>query len=127
MAKGIGNGLPLAAVVTTPEIAKSLVGKIHFNTYGGNPLSSAAGKAVLEVLEKEKIQSHALELGQLFEQGFKQLQQKYGTKLIGDVRGRGLMWGIELVKDENKTPNPEAAAQILEACKDMGLLIGKGK
>src|SRR4029077_1383641 len=64
MAKGIGNGCPLAAVVTTPKIAQSLMGKVHFNTFGGNPVVSAQGKAVLEVIEREKLQANSLAMGQ---------------------------------------------------------------
>jgi alanine-glyoxylate transaminase/(R)-3-amino-2-methylpropionate-pyruvate transaminase len=127
MAKGIGNGIPLAAVVTTPEIAKALVGKIHFNTFGGNPIACAVGKAVLETIDEEGIQEKALTLGKQMYDGFLALQAKYGKGLIGDVRGRGLMWGIELIKDaESKEPNADATAKVFEACKDMGLLIGKG-
>jgi alanine-glyoxylate transaminase/(R)-3-amino-2-methylpropionate-pyruvate transaminase len=127
MAKGIGNGIPLAAVVTTPEIAKALVGKIHFNTFGGNPVASAVGKAVLEAIDEDGVQQKALTLGKQMHEGFLALQNKYGKGIIGDVRGRGLMWGIELVKDEkSKDPNPEATLRVFEACKDMGLLIGKG-
>lgn len=127
MAKGIGNGVPLAAVVTTPEIARALVGKIHFNTFGGNPVACAVGKAVLDVIEADGIQQKALLLGKRMQEGFLALQAKYGKDLIGDVRGRGLMWGIELVKDsKSKEPNPEATLTVFEACKDLGLLIGKG-
>src|SRR5207253_4753096 len=63
MAKGIGNGCPLAAVVTTPKIAQSLLGKVHFNTFGGNPVVTAMGKAVLEVIEKDNLQANSLKLG----------------------------------------------------------------
>src|ERR1700704_6013898 len=82
MAKGIGNGCPLAAVVTTPKIAASLCGKIHFNTFGGNPVVSAIGKAVLEVIEKEKLQQNALTLGNYILAGLQRLKEKY--KIIGD-------------------------------------------
>src|ERR1041385_304565 len=91
MAKGIGNGCPLAAVVTTPEIAKVLAQKIHFNTFGGNPGVSAIGKAVLEVIDKEKLQANSLELGNYILAGLDQLKGKH--KIIGDVRGKGLMLG----------------------------------
>ncbi len=125
MAKGIGNGAPLAAVVTTPEIAKTLASRIHFNTYGGNPISCAMGKAVLEVIEKEGLQKHSLELGGYFIDGLNKLAEKHD--IIGDVRGKGLMLGVELVKDR-KTKEPAAAecAQVFERCKELNLLIGKG-
>ncbi|HEV2453446.1 MAG TPA: aminotransferase class III-fold pyridoxal phosphate-dependent enzyme [Verrucomicrobiae bacterium] len=125
MAKGIGNGCPLAAVVTTPKIAQALVGKVHFNTFGGNPVVSAIGKAVLEVIEKENLQANALNLGNILLAGLQKLKDKH--KIIGDVRGRGLMLGIELVKDRaTKEPASAECAQVLEIAKELGLLIGKG-
>jgi alanine-glyoxylate transaminase/(R)-3-amino-2-methylpropionate-pyruvate transaminase len=125
MAKGIGNGVPLAAVVTTPKIAQSLVGKVHFNTFGGNPVVSAVGKAVLEVIEKENLQANALKLGNYILAGLNQLKEKH--KIIGDVRGKGLMLGIELVKDRStKAPASAECAQVVETAKDLGLLLGKG-
>jgi ABC-type sugar transport system substrate-binding protein len=96
MAKGIGNGCPLAAVVTTKKIAQSLVGKIHFNTFGGNPVVTAMGKAVLEVIEKEKLQENAHRLGTRIKDGLEKLKAKY--PIIGDVRGKGLLLGVEMVK-----------------------------
>ena len=125
MAKGIGNGCPLAAVVTTPKIAQSLVGKVHFNTFGGNPVVSAIGKAVLEVIEKENLQANALKLGNYIKAGLEKLKAKH--QIIGDVRGKGLMLGIEMVKDRTtKAPATAECAQVVEAAKDMGLLLGKG-
>ena len=125
MAKGIGNGCPLAAVVTTPKIAQSLVGKVHFNTFGGNPVVSAIGKAVLEVIEKENLQANALKMGNTIFAGLNKLKEKHN--IIGDVRGRGLMVGIELVKDRaTKAPATAECAQVLENVRELGLLIGKG-
>jgi alanine-glyoxylate transaminase/(R)-3-amino-2-methylpropionate-pyruvate transaminase len=125
MAKGIGNGCPLAAVVTTHQIAQSLVGKVHFNTFGGNPVVSAIGKAVLEVIEKENLQVNAHQLGLHLQAGLAKLKEKH--QVIGDVRGRGLMVGIELVKDRTtKAPASGECAQVLETARDLGLLIGKG-
>jgi alanine-glyoxylate transaminase/(R)-3-amino-2-methylpropionate-pyruvate transaminase len=125
MAKGIGNGAPLAAVVTRPEIAHVLTERIHFNTYGGNPVSCATGKAVLEVIEKENIQQHALETGTYLLEGFEKLKAKHD--IIGDVRGKGLMTGIELVKDRNtKEPAGEECARVFERVKELGVLVGKG-
>jgi len=125
MAKGIGNGAPLAAVVTTPAIAQSLKGRIHFNTFGGNPVSSALGKATLEVILEDKLQQRCLEMGNDMLDGFRKLQAKH--EIIGDVRGLGLMTGIELVKDRTtKEPATEATARVFERAKDLGLLIGKG-
>jgi alanine-glyoxylate transaminase/(R)-3-amino-2-methylpropionate-pyruvate transaminase len=125
MAKGIGNGVPLAAVVTTPEIANTLTDRIHFNTFGGNPVSCAAGKAVLEVIEKEGLQQNCVERGDELMAGYKKLMEKHD--IIGDVRGMGLMTGMELVKDrKTKEPATVEALQVFERTKDLGLLTGKG-
>ena len=125
MAKGIGNGCPLAAVVTTPKIAAVLAQRIHFNTFGGNPVVSAMGKAVLEVIEKEKLQENSLRLGARILAGLEKLKAKH--PIIGDVRGKGLMLGIELVKDRaTKEPAKAECMQVHEAAREMGLLLGKG-
>src|SRR5688572_1132493 len=89
MAKGIGNGAPLAAVVTTPKIAATLTQKVNFNTFGGNPVVSAIGKAVLEVIERENLQANSLAIGNYILAGLGKLKAKHNV--IGDVRGRGLM------------------------------------
>src|SRR6266481_3092477 len=125
MAKGIGNGCPLAAVVTTPQIASVLTKKIHFNTFGGNPVVCAMGKAVLEVIEREKLQENSLKMGAHVLAGLEKLKEKYS--IIGDVRGKGLMLGIELVKDRTtKEPAKAECAQVMENCRELGLLVGKG-
>ena len=124
MAKGIGNGCPLAAVVTTKEIAQSMTEAIHFNTFGGNPVSCAQGLATLEVILEDDLQGNPKRLGEQLFAGFADLQNKYAC--IGDVRGKGLMGGLELVEDEDKTPATQLTADIFETCKDLGLLIGKG-
>ena len=125
MAKGIGNGCPLAAVVTTPQIASVLAQKIHFNTFGGNPVVCAMGKAVLEVIEKDNLQQNSLKMGGHILAGLEKLKSKY--QLIGDVRGKGLMLGVELVKDrKTKEPAKAETAQVLEFAREMGLLLGKG-
>ncbi len=125
MAKGIGNGAPLAAVVTTPKIAAVMAQKVHFNTFGGNPVVSAIGKAVLEVIEREKLQANSLEIGARIKAGLEKLKAKH--RVIGDVRGLGLMLGIEFVKDrETKEPGKEACAQAVENARELGLLVGKG-
>ncbi|MGI8482465.1 MAG: aspartate aminotransferase family protein [Chthoniobacterales bacterium] len=125
MAKGIGNGCPLAAVVTTREIATTLSKRIHFNTFGGNPVVCAQGNAVLEVIEREQLQQNSLKLGDRLLGGLEKLKQKHN--IIGDVRGKGLMLGVELVKDRStKEPAKTECAQVLETCREMGLLLGKG-
>jgi alanine-glyoxylate transaminase/(R)-3-amino-2-methylpropionate-pyruvate transaminase len=125
LAKGIGNGAPLAAVVTTPKIAAVMAQKVHFNTFGGNPVVSAIGTAVLEVIEQEKTQENCLKLGTSILAGLEKLKAKHNV--IGDVRGKGLMLGIEFVKDRaTKAPGREACAQALENARELGLLLGKG-
>jgi alanine-glyoxylate transaminase/(R)-3-amino-2-methylpropionate-pyruvate transaminase len=124
MAKGIGNGCPLAAVVTTKDIAQSLTEAIHFNTFGGNPVSCAQGLASLEVILEEDMQGNSKRLGKKLIDGLHTLQEKYSC--IGDVRGKGLMIGLELVEDENKTPATQLTAEVFETCKDLGLILGKG-
>jgi alanine-glyoxylate transaminase / (R)-3-amino-2-methylpropionate-pyruvate transaminase len=125
MAKGIGNGAPLAAVVTTPAIARTMRDRIHFNTFGGNPVSCAIGKAVLEVLARDNLQQNCLEVGGYLLEGFRGLMAKHD--IIGDVRGKGLMTGIELVKDRRtKEAATEESVKVWERAKTLGLLIGKG-
>ncbi len=125
MAKGIGNGVPLAAVATTREIANVLAERIHFNTFGGNPVAAAAGKAVLEVIEKENLQENALRIGDYLLSGLEKLKLKHA--LIGDVRGKGLLLGIELVRDRaTKEPAREECARVLDHARENGLLLGKG-
>ncbi|KAJ9547518.1 hypothetical protein OSB04_020061 [Centaurea solstitialis] len=130
MAKGIGNGLPLGAVVTTPEIAKVLTSHGYLNTFGGNPVSTAGGLAVLKVIEDEKLQQNALTVGTYLKNQLLALKEKH--EIIGDVRGRGFLLGMELVTDrELKTPATLETLHIMEQMKeslvlDMGVLVGKG-
>ncbi len=125
MAKGIGNGAPLGAVTTRPEIAQHMTRKIHFNTYGGNPVSMAAGLATIEVIDEEKIQQRARDVGGYLRARLDELQDKH--HLIGEVRGLGLMLGIELVRDRTtKEPASAECAEVVERAKDRGLLLGKG-
>jgi alanine-glyoxylate transaminase/(R)-3-amino-2-methylpropionate-pyruvate transaminase len=125
MAKGIGNGLPLAAVTTRREIADKLAQRIHFNTYGGNPVSMAAGLAVLEVIDEERLQENCRVTGGRLKTGLQELATRH--RLIGDVRGMGLMLGIELVRDRRtKEPAKEETLAILEHARELGVLVGKG-
>jgi alanine-glyoxylate transaminase/(R)-3-amino-2-methylpropionate-pyruvate transaminase len=125
MAKGIGNGAPLAAVTTRMEIAKALTQRLHFNTFGGNPVSMAAGLAVLDIIDEEGIQERARVLGARLKGGLQKLQRSH--RIVGDVRGMGLMLGVELVRDRGtKEPAKQEAIDVLEATREMGLLIGKG-
>lgn len=121
--KPAGNGFPLAAVITTKKIADSFDnGMEYFNTFGGNPVSCAAGLAVLEVLEEEKLQDNALRVGNYLMDGLEKL--KHDFSIIGDVRGIGLFIGIELVRDrKSREPAPGYAAHIVERMKEEGILI----
>ncbi|MEQ8821692.1 MAG: aspartate aminotransferase family protein [Sumerlaeia bacterium] len=125
MAKGIANGAPLGAVTTRMEIAEQMKRRIHFNTYGGNPVSMAAAKATLEVIDEEGIQANAKAIGAHLKERFLEIQQR--RALIGDVRGLGLMFGVELVKDRTtKEPAKAETARLLELARERGLLLGKG-
>jgi len=125
MAKGIGNGFPLAAVVTTPEIAASLTSRIHFNTYGGNPFISRVGRAVIEAIDADGLQANCASTGGFLLDELSKLADKHD--IIGQVRGRGLMIGVELVTDrKTKTPATQECAAVWNKAKDLGLLLGKG-
>lgn len=125
LAKGIGNGMPLGAVVTTPKIAAAFAQKAHFNTFGGNPVACAIGEAVLEVIEREHLQENACVLGAHLLAGLRRLATKY--PVIGDVRGQGLMLAIEFVQDRTtQEPARELCAQVAENARHLGLLVGKG-
>lgn len=113
VAKPMGNGHPVGAVITTPQIAASFeaTGVEYFNTYGGNPVSCAIASAVLDVIENEKLIQHADFIGNILVEGARELAEKY--EIIGDVRGRGLFFGIDLVKDrQTREPHTAAAEHI---------------
>ncbi len=125
MAKGIGNGAPLAAVTTRREIAEKLTQRIHFNTFGGNPVSMAAGLAVLDAIDEDGLQQNAKVVGGRLRAGLLELQRRHA--LIGDVRGIGLMIGVELVRDRTtKEPAREETLAVMEHLRELGILIGKG-
>ncbi|MEM6631693.1 MAG: aspartate aminotransferase family protein [Bacteroidota bacterium] len=126
MAKGIANGFPLSNTMTRPEIAESIGSEgLMISTFGGNPVACAASVAVLDVLEEQDTPSKAHVLGDMLRSGLDRLKEKY--PIIGDVRGRGLMQGLELVLDrKSKEPAPHAAAHLMEEAKAAGVLIGKG-
>ncbi len=125
MAKGIGNGTALGAMTTRDDISQAMTNRIHFNTFGGNPVSVTQGLATLEVIDEENTQQNALEVGEHLKSGLQELQQRHS--LIGEVRGLGLMLGVELVRDQtSKQPADTEAAEVLEQTKLRGLLIGKG-
>jgi alanine-glyoxylate transaminase/(R)-3-amino-2-methylpropionate-pyruvate transaminase len=125
MAKGIGNGVPLAAVTTRAEIAQALTNRIHFNTFGGNPVCMAAGSAVLDVIDEDGLQENSRVVGGRLKAGLKQLMNDHA--LVGDVRGMGLMLGMELVRDRGtKEPAKAETLELIERCREMGVLFGKG-
>jgi 4-aminobutyrate aminotransferase-like enzyme len=123
LGKPIGNGHPMGAVVTTPEIAASFVtGMEYFNTFGGNPVSCAIALAVLDVIADEKLQENARRVGDFLMGGLRELQQRHDC--IGDVRGRGLFIGAELVSDrEARTPDRQKAKAVVEAMKARHVLL----
>ncbi len=123
LGKPIGNGHPMAAVITTQAIADAFVtGMEYFNTFGGNPVSCAIGSAVLDVITNEKLQQHALTTGQYFKGKLIELQREFN--LIGDVRGLGLFMGVELVTDrETKQPATDETAWLVEFFKPHHILL----
>ena len=127
MAKGVANGMPLGVTIATPEIADSFKA-LTISTFGGNPISSAAANATIAVMEEIDAPKRAAEMGARLRAGLDGLKRKY-PKTLGDVRGMGLMQGLELVADEtvqDRTPAPEKAVRLFEETKKRGLLIGKG-
>ncbi|XP_030642299.1 5-phosphohydroxy-L-lysine phospho-lyase [Chanos chanos] len=124
MGKPMGNGHPLACVVTTTEIANAFTanGVEYFNTFGGNPVSCAIGLAVLDVIEREDLRGNALRVGGHLKELLKQLQAKH--TIIGDVRGVGLFLGLELVKDrEDRSPATEEADQVVKRMKEERIVL----
>lgn len=125
MAKGFGNGAAIGGVLMKTEIAEPLKGKLYFNTFGGDPYQTMQALKTMEVIEEENMIENAFEMGNLLKQGLTNLMKKH--ELIGDVRGRGLLIGMELVKNrKTKEPATQECAELMELCKDKGLLIGKG-
>jgi len=127
MAKGVANGLPLGVTIATPEVAASLK-SLTISTFGGNPVSCAAANATIRIIEEENLPGNAETMGRLLREGLEELRRRF-PKSIGEVRGMGLMQGVELVEDEtagNRTPAKALTARVFEEAKKRGLLIGKG-
>jgi 4-aminobutyrate aminotransferase-like enzyme len=123
-AKGLANGFPIGLTAARPEVADSLKG-LSISTFGGGPVSSAAAKAVIDLIEEEGLAAKAAETGGYLRAGLEELKNKY--PLIGDVRGMGLMQALELVKDrELKTPAPAETLRLMEAARENRILIGRG-
>lgn len=124
MAKGIGNGFPLGAVVTKRAVADKMRHKFLFHTYGANPVACAAGRAVLQVIREESLIDNARTVGAALKAHLDSLMQRY--EIIGDVRGRGFMMAIELVKNrQTKEPATEATAEVFERTRENGLIMSK--
>ncbi len=121
-AKGMANGFPIGGTIATPEVAASMTG-LSISTFGGNPVSCTAALATIEVVENEKLLDRVAKNGDYFFGALRQMQKKY--KKIGDVRGMGLMIGVEIVGDK-KIPDSDTVVKIFELTKEAGLLIGKG-
>ena len=124
MAKGIANGFPLGGFIAPPEIADTFQPGEHLTTFGGNPVSCAAALATINFMEREKLASKVAAKEKLVKNRLNALKAKY--PVIGDVRGKGLMIGIELVKDNAKTPAADETKSIRQKCLEKGLLIGVG-
>ena len=123
-AKGMANGSPIGATVTNDEIAKAQPG-LTFSTFGGNPVTSAAAVATIRYIEEHELPRNAAVVGGYLRQKLEGLKEKY--PVIGDVRGMGLMQGIECVEDrKTKVPAPKAVLKVFEETRRRGVLIGKG-
>jgi 4-aminobutyrate aminotransferase len=123
-AKGLGNGMAIGAVVGRAEMVDSLRAN-SISTFGGNPLASTYALANLDHIEEHDFQQNAYKVGDYLYRGLKDLEDRFDV--VGEVRGKGLMVGVELVKDgESKDPSPEAAGRVMETCRERGLLVGKG-
>ncbi|MGD0223926.1 MAG: aspartate aminotransferase family protein [Terriglobia bacterium] len=123
-AKSMANGMPIGLTLTTPEIADAYKG-LTISTFGGNPVACVAAKATIDLIEEDRLMDNAETVGNHFHAGLEALKEKHA--IIGDVRGMGLMQGIELVKDRaSKAPGTDLANQLLERLRVHGLLVGKG-
>jgi 4-aminobutyrate aminotransferase-like enzyme len=124
LGKPIGNGHPLGAVITTPEIADAFHnGMEYFTSFGGNPVSCAIGLEVLNVVLEEDLQGHALRVGERILAGLRPFVERY--PMVGDVRGSGLFLGVELVRDrETLEPATIEAAYVMNRVREHGILIG---
>jgi 4-aminobutyrate aminotransferase-like enzyme len=121
-AKSMANGVPIGATVTRTDVAASIKGNT-ISTFGGNPVTMTAARAVIDIIERDNLKDNARVVGDYLRAGLESLAEKH--PLIGDVRGMGLMQALELV-GENKAPAPKATGMLMEKAKDHGLIIGKG-
>jgi len=125
LAKGFGSGIPIAGFLTRPEYATEFTTTDSFTTFGGNPLSCAAAVAVIEIIQEEQYLKKAIKLGDNFKRHLQALKANH--KIVGDIRGQGMMLGIELVCDQDsKEPATQEMLEVMEICRQNGILIGKG-
>ena len=125
LAKALGGGLPLGAIITSEEISSSLEPGDHFSTFGGNPISCAAASAVLDIIREEKLVENASSVGEYILNALRELEEDYD--FVGEVRGRGLMIGIEFVEDkDSKKPAQELAQKIKSEMLKKGYILGVG-
>ena len=123
-AKGLGSGVPIGITITRPELADVFKGP-HINTFGGNPLASRAARVTIDVIRKHDLVANAKRQGEKLLTGLRDLARRY--PIVGDVRGHGLMIGVELVKDaQSKTHAPAETTRILEEMRKRSVLVGKG-
>ena len=124
LGKPLGNGHPIGAVITTPEIAAAFDnGMEFFSTFGGNTVSCAIGLAVLDVMRDESLQEHARQVGERLLAGLRPLTDRH--RIVGDVRGSGLFLGVELVRDRDTLePAGEEASYVANRMREMGILLG---
>ena len=124
MAKGIADGFPLSAFIARSDVADSFTPGSHLSTFGGNPVSCAAALANIEVMDEEGLPQNSAARGDQIMDALKPLEEE--LTLVGEVRGKGLMIGLELVKDNEKTPGPAEALEVKRLCREAGLLVGVG-
>lgn len=124
MAKGIADGFPLSAFIAREDVGNSFTPGDHLSTFGGNPVSCAAALANIDVMQEEDLPGNAAKRGEQITKRLRDFQQK--CPLVGDVRGKGLMIGVELVKDAQLTPATDEAKQVRNVCRENGLLVGVG-
>jgi 4-aminobutyrate aminotransferase len=123
-AKGLGNGFPIGITVAKPEVAEAMKGAT-ISTFGGNPVAATAGKAVIDYIEEQNLRVNTAEVGGYLRNKLLELQEKHA--LIGEVRGMGLLQGVELVEDrKTKAPAAAAMAQLMEATRENRIMVGKG-
>lgn len=123
-AKGLGNGAPIGLTVARPEVADAMKG-VTISTFGGNPVTTTAAKAVIDLIEEQNLMANCTETGAYLREGLEELKDKH--EIIGDIRGMGLLQAIELVEDrQTKIPATAATAQVMEAARENRILLGKG-